>query len=104
VLYVDTFGNVKLAGLASDLVAALGALAPGDPLVLEFARFARSPAFVEHVTWEETFGRVPVGASVLYEDSYGRVCLAVNQGSAAERLGLVEDHPVTVRRLRESRR
>ena len=32
VIYVDTFGNVKLAGERQDLEAALGALAPGDPL------------------------------------------------------------------------
>ncbi len=98
VVYVDTFGNVKLAGMTEDLAAAIGPLWPGDPLVLEFAPLADSPAFTEHLTWEETFGRVAVGASMMYEDSYGRICLAVSQGSAAERYGLTHDHPVAIRR------
>lgn len=98
VLYVDTFGNVKLAGRVADLVAALGPLAPGDLLVLEFAAHAGAPARTERVPWTRTFGEVAVGAPLLYEDSYGRLCLADNQGDAAARLGLVEDRPVTIRR------
>jgi hypothetical protein len=35
---------------------------------------------------------------LLYEDSYGRVCLAENQGNAAASLGIVEDQAVEFRR------
>jgi S-adenosylmethionine hydrolase len=35
---------------------------------------------------------------LLYEDSYGRICLAMNQGDAAASLGLTEDGDVTIRR------
>ncbi len=100
VVYIDTFGNVKLAGLTGDLEGAVGPLRPGDALVLEFAPFGGSPTFIEHLTWEETFGRAPGGAAILYEDSYGRICLAVNQDSAVDRFGLADDHPVTIRRPR----
>src|SRR5206468_10693703 len=34
VVYVDTFGNVKLAGLRADLEAAVGPVRPGEPLVV----------------------------------------------------------------------
>ncbi len=34
---------------------------------------------------------------LLYEDSYGRLCVAVNQGDAASLLSLQEDDRVTIR-------
>lgn len=89
VIYVDTFGNLKLTALASDLVAALGNLPFGEELALAVAggSVARRTLYV---TWQETFGRVKRGEALLYEDSYGRLCLAVNQVSAADTLGLRE--------------
>ena len=92
VLYVDSFGNVKLGALAAELGDALGPLASGDPLLLELLS---GPILVP---WATTFGDVPLGALFLCEDSFGRLSLAVNQGSAAVRLGLAEDAPVRVRR------
>ena len=38
------------------------------------------------LVWAETFGRVAPGEALLFEDSDGRLCLALNQASAAERL------------------
>jgi hypothetical protein len=35
---------------------------------------------------------------LLYEDSYGRVCVAENQGDAASHVGLIEDEAVAIRR------
>lgn len=96
IVYVDTFGNVKLSGLAVDLVAAIGPLAPGDPLALQLGQGRE--ARTELVPWAATFGSVPAGSGLLYEDSYGRLCLADNQASAAARLQLVEDLPIVVRR------
>lgn len=92
IVYVDTFGSVKLAGLRADLEQALGPVRPGDALEVVFdgAEIA--------VPWVAAFGDVGVGTSLLYEDSYGRVCLAENQGSAASRFGLVENMEILVRR------
>jgi S-adenosylmethionine hydrolase len=103
VLYRDTFGNAKFGALATDLVAAIGTLAPGDPLVVTFGGGSSGPSRqgperAEAVTWQLTFGAVAPGAAVLYEDSYGRVCLADNQGDAVSRLGLVDDEPAIIGR------
>jgi S-adenosylmethionine hydrolase len=84
VIYVDTFGNVKLSGLVSDLVEALGTLKRGEELMLEVG--GRQSGRL--LRWASTFGDVAVGEPLLYEDSYGRLCIAVNQGSAATSLGL----------------
>ena len=93
VLYVDTFGNVKLTALQPQLAEALGPVRPDDALDIELGgeRHAR-------LAWRETFGAAGVGEPLLYEDSYGRLCLAVNQGDAATALGLTEDLPVVIRR------
>ena len=92
VVYVDTFGNVKLAGLRADLEAALGQLRPGDALDL-VADGRRIDA-----TWQATFGDVAPGRTLVYEDSYGRICLAASQASAADIHGIVDDLAVVIRR------
>jgi hypothetical protein len=46
--------------------------------------------------WADTFGDVPVGEPMLYVDSYGRLTIAVNQGSAADALGLTQDQPLEI--------
>ncbi len=97
VVYVDGFGNIKLAGGPAELDAALGELADGTTLEVSFPDAAGSPV-TERVPWQDTFGRVPVGALLLYEDSLGRLCIAENQGSAGRRLALTEDRPVAIRR------
>ena len=50
------------------------------------------------VTWADTFGRVGVGQALLTEDSYGRLSLAINQGSAAQAIGIREDAEVLITR------
>jgi len=92
VVYVDTFGNVKLAGLRADLEAAVGALQAGDPLVL-----AIGDRRIES-SWQSTFGDVAAGGTLVYEDSYGRICLAASQASAAAIHGIVDDLAVIIRR------
>ncbi|MEO7663906.1 MAG: SAM-dependent chlorinase/fluorinase, partial [Candidatus Limnocylindrales bacterium] len=91
VVHVLIYGNVTFAGTPADLEAAIGTLEPGRPLILEFAGHDGRPAVVETTVWERTFGRVPVGSSLLMEDSEGNLSLADNQGNAAERLGLALD-------------
>ncbi|MDQ3870677.1 MAG: SAM-dependent chlorinase/fluorinase [Chloroflexota bacterium] len=97
VIYVDTFGNLKLSAEPSQLTAALGPLSPGERLQLRVGAAARQaiPAI-----WVDTFGRVPTGDFLVYEDSYGRLCIAQNQGSAAERLGLAADARLWIARAR----
>ena len=50
------------------------------------------------VPWVETFGRVPKGAPLAYEDAYARICLAANQASGAQVLGLREGLALTISR------
>lgn len=96
VVSVGYFGNVTLAGTPADLEAALGPLEPGRPLVIEFAAHDAANAHRESTVWERTFGRVPVGSSLLMGDSEGHLSLADNQGDAGGRLGLVLDQPARI--------
>lgn len=97
IVYVDTFGNVKLAGLRTDLEAALGAVRPGDVVELTLQP-GDGPHRTVRLPWVAAFGDVGPGSPLLYEDSYGRLCLAENQGNVARRMGLVEDLAVRIRR------
>ncbi len=91
------YGNVTFAGTPADLEAAIGPLEPGRALVLEFPEHDGAPGIEERTVWERTFGRVPLGASLLMADSEGHLSLADNQGDAARRLGLALDRPVRIR-------
>lgn len=97
VVHVLIYGNVTIAGTTADLAAAIGPLEPGRRVQLEFPAHDGRPAVTETTVWERTFGDVPVGASLLMEDSEGHLSLADNQGNAAERLGLAVDRPVRIR-------
>ncbi len=103
VVYVDTFGNVKLAGLRADLEAAVGAVSPGDRLALAVTaetgteRGAGPPRTIR-TTWQATFGDVAPGETLLYEDSYGRLCLAASQADAAALHELRADLVVVITR------
>ncbi|HEY4189619.1 MAG TPA: SAM-dependent chlorinase/fluorinase, partial [Candidatus Limnocylindrales bacterium] len=93
VIYEDTFGNLKLSALVADVERATG----GDPVSATFEVTADGrPALT--IRWARTFGLVGPGDALLYEDSYGRACIAVNQGSAARSLGLVEGTRLLLRR------
>ncbi len=97
IVHVLIYGNVTVAGTPADLAAAIGPLEPGRPLVLEFPEHGGAPAVEERTVWERTFGRVPLGSSLLMADSEGHLSLADNQGDAARRLGLTLDRPVRIR-------
>jgi S-adenosylmethionine hydrolase len=97
IVHVLIYGNVTLAGTPADLEAAVGPLAADRPLVLTFDPHDGAPAVEERTVWQQTFGRVPVGASLLMADSEGHLSLADNQGDAAKRLGLTLDQPVRIR-------
>jgi S-adenosylmethionine hydrolase len=97
IVHVLIYGNVTFAGTPADLEAAIGPLPPGRALVLEFPAHDGAPAVEERTVWELTFGRVPLGSSLLMSDSEGHLSLADNQGDAARRLGLTLDRPVRIR-------
>jgi S-adenosylmethionine hydrolase len=98
VIYVDTFGNIKLSGVTNDLVEALGTLTRGEELVIEVG--AGNKPKSHQLKWASTFGEVAPGEPLLYEDSYGRLCIAVNQGNAARQIGLVDDEVLAISRPR----
>ncbi len=97
IVKIMVFGNVTFAGTPADLEAAIGPLEPGRPLAIEFPDHEGAPAIAERTVWERTFGRVPVGSSLLMADSEGQLSLADNQGDAAKRLGLAVDRPARIR-------
>lgn len=83
VVYVDSFGNVRLAGTGEDLAAAFHT---GEDLRVEWPGLAPT----EHETSArraDTFGQVARGRVLLYLDSSGHPALAENQGSLAARVG-----------------
>lgn len=91
VLFIDTFGNCRLAGDVEELAALVGELGAGQPFIVHAGGSATT------VAYEPTFGRVPPGTPLLYRDAdYAGLGLAVNQGSAAERFGLELDAPVRI--------
>ncbi|TDC52203.1 hypothetical protein E1281_19405 [Actinomadura sp. KC345] len=95
VLYTDRFGSLVLGGEPADLAAAFGPLPYGTPLDVAWTDPAPGSA---RVTFEETFGGVSPGAPLVWVDSSGWLGLAVNQGSAAEVLGLAGVETVVLRR------
>lgn len=85
IVYVDSFGNARLAAQPTDLPAA--ASTPGERLDVAViaSGAARSLGPLRLV---RAFGDVEVGAPLLYEDSNGLLAIGLNQGSAATALGL----------------
>ncbi|HVW18124.1 MAG TPA: SAM hydroxide adenosyltransferase, partial [Solirubrobacteraceae bacterium] len=85
-LAIDGYGNVALDAERADLEPA-GLAADGA--------FAANGA---PARWGRTFADVADGELLLYEDAYRTLALAVDRGSAAERLGLRPDDEVRLER------
>lgn len=98
VLYIDSFGNLRLAGTPRLLADAIGTMESGGTLRIEFAATGGSPPIAEDATWARTFGELPLGAPLVYEDSSGQLAYADNQSSVAERLGIALDRAVRITR------
>jgi S-adenosylmethionine hydrolase len=96
VVYIDTFGNVKLSALGGHMVNAFANLNPGERLWVRIED-GGAPRDIG-LPWVNTFGHVAPGQALIYDDSYGRLCIAVNQGSAVRQLGLGLDFTVTITR------
>jgi S-adenosylmethionine hydrolase len=96
VRYVDSFGNLRLAGQPADLEAALGALEPGARLEIELPDSSRPRD--EHARWSRTFGETYAGDLLAYEDSSGSIALAESSGNAARRLDVAAGARIGIRR------
>jgi S-adenosylmethionine hydrolase len=83
-LAFDRFGNVML-GVEHEELTAMG-LKLGDGVLVNG----------DEARYTTTFADVPAGALLLYEDAYRALSLAVNRGSAADRLGLDLDGEVRI--------
>jgi S-adenosyl-L-methionine hydrolase (adenosine-forming) len=81
VQYVDQFGNLQLDADAGDLAW----VTAGGPVEVVSSAWDRPPLAVSHGV---TFADVATGELILYEDAHRRPAIAVNRGSAAERLAL----------------
>jgi S-adenosylmethionine hydrolase len=91
VLFVDAFGNCRLAGAPDDLASLRGRLEPGDRFSVHIGPEAWP------VTWQLTFGSVAPGEPLLYDDAdLAGLAIGVNQASAAERLALANDAQVRI--------
>lgn len=82
VVYVDRFGNLVLDARADDIAAA-----PASPLSIGVG--GRLFEALRGVTFADGNGGL-----VVYDDSSGRLGIAVDGGSAAERLGVERDDEV----------
>ncbi|HVP03978.1 MAG TPA: SAM-dependent chlorinase/fluorinase [Solirubrobacteraceae bacterium] len=80
----DRFGNVVL-DVEHEELAAFG-LRLGHPMRVN----------ASEAVYATTFADVPEGRLLVYEDAYRTLALAVNRGSAAERLDLVLDAEVRI--------
>jgi len=80
----DRFGNVTL-DVEHDEIAGFGLKLGHRIRVLD-----------QDAIYATTFAEVPTGQLLIYEDAYRTLALAVNRGSAAERLGLELDGEVRI--------
>lgn len=95
VLFVDSFGNARLAGQPEDLAQVVD----GELQTERHFRVTGGSIPPEGlmVAWHATFGEVSPGEPLLYEDAdYGGLGIAVNEDSAAARYGLQIDTPVRI--------
>ena len=89
VVYADRFGNAAL-DLPHERLPETG-LRLGRRLWVEAAGVTLDAVYAL------TFGDVAPGELILYEDSYRNLALAVNRGSASERLGVAPGDRVVLR-------
>ena len=97
VVYVDSFGNLRLAGGVAELTQAIGELAHRMPIAID-ALEGPACRHLARATWARTFGDVAAGDLLLYEDSSGNLALAVSSGSAAATLAPDQEARFRIRR------
>jgi S-adenosylmethionine hydrolase len=77
VIYVDSFGNLRLSAAGDAVEAAFGPIQAGTALRAEIDGSGLA------VTWAPSFGHVRRGAAILYRDSSGNLAMALNQADLA---------------------
>ena len=96
IVQTDHFGNLQL-NVSREELESLGIML-GDTLELRIGGKAHA------VQLCQTFSEVPAGRLEILEDSYRRISIAVNQGSAAKRLEARRgDHVILARAHKPSR-
>jgi S-adenosyl-L-methionine hydrolase (adenosine-forming) len=91
VIYIDSFGNLRLAGGGPELEAL------GWPAGQRVGAVIGSASDPIEATLVETFGGVGgIGVGLLYVDSSGNLALALNQANLAELAGAVPGDSVVV--------
>jgi S-adenosylmethionine hydrolase len=94
VLTVDRFGNVQLSVTAAD-AAEIG-LKPGGTVLVRLGHRRLT------LPYRDTFGAVAAGELVVYTDSAGLVSVAVNGGSAVQRLGLPPGAQISITAIHQT--
>jgi S-adenosylmethionine hydrolase len=89
---VDGFGTLVLTGDRQAIESSIGPLSAGEPLKISVGDKKLT------TVWANRFGDVPEQEPLCYIDSAGRLALAVNRGSAAERYGAVRRTLVVITR------
>ncbi len=79
IVYQDTYGNLML-GIRAEKIESATLISLGG----------------QALSWAGTFSAVPAGQAFWYENAFGLVEVAVNQGSAAQTLGLSVGQVVTL--------
>jgi len=99
IAFVDTLGQRSADASRRDLEAAIGRVSNGDELRVEAADGSSLDGLdgIE-LRWRLTYGEAEPGEPLLCLDSYGRLALAVNLQSAAEKYGLESDRRLRIRR------
>jgi len=93
VTYVDSFGNLRLAGGRGDLMTAFGDAEDGDRFTVTVGSELAGTA-----TFARSFGHVAGGSMLLYVDSSGDLALADNRADLGARIGAVAGDPVRIER------
>ena len=93
VTYVDSFGNLRLAGGPDNLAAAFGPLEATSRF-----RVRVGDAEVGQAAFVPSFGHATDGDLLLYVDSSGDLALAINRGDLAARSGAASGATVSVER------
>jgi S-adenosylmethionine hydrolase len=96
VVAIDSFGSAQLLAGQTDLERAIGPVHPGDRLRIEVRTAGRADnpsgaddaGRIAGATWRLAYGEAAEGELVVLVDSYGRLAVAVNRGSAADRLAV----------------
>ena len=96
VVYVDSFGNLRLAGGVAELETALGSVASGTRLEVSLEERESAEPIV--VRWSRTFGETPDGELLAYRDSSGALAIAESRGNAARRLDAGTGARIGIRR------